>query len=157
MSADAGIGHLTMLKLAGDDFVTLGSSTTRLRAGPTATHPSATSSSRSTTSRPPARGYARGMDVDETRPDGAPDFWTRMLADPDGNRIELVKWPPATPTACTTATSTLTPRARTHRRARTERGIAATYRPRRWSRRGPRSALRAPVGSAGADVLGDPP
>ena len=38
---------------------------------------------------------ARGVDVDQpTSPDGSSDFWTAMLADPDGNRIELVQWPP---------------------------------------------------------------
>ena len=37
----------------------------------------------------------RGVDVDDpASPDGSPDFWTAMLADPDGNRIELVQWPP---------------------------------------------------------------
>jgi len=38
---------------------------------------------------------ARGVDVDEpTSPDGSTDFLTAMVADPDGNRIELVQWPP---------------------------------------------------------------
>ena len=32
---------------------------------------------------------ALGIDLDEpTSPDGSPDFWTIMLTDPDGNRIE---------------------------------------------------------------------
>ncbi len=32
-------------------------------------------------------------------PDGSEAFQTTWIADPDGNRIELVQWPPATPTA----------------------------------------------------------
>lgn len=37
----------------------------------------------------------RGVDVDEpTSHAGSSDFWTAMVADPDGNRIELVQWPP---------------------------------------------------------------
>lgn len=47
---------------------------------------------------------ARGVDVDEpTSPDGIPDFWTGMLADPDGNRVELVQWPPGHPDGITAA------------------------------------------------------
>jgi lactoylglutathione lyase len=42
--------------------------------------------------------------VDEpTSPDGSPDFLTVMLADPDGNRIELVQWPPGHPDGITAA------------------------------------------------------
>ena len=37
---------------------------------------------------------ARGIQVDQPRsPDGSDDFWTTMLTDPDGYRIELVQWP----------------------------------------------------------------
>ena len=93
---DTDIGHLTMLKLPGDDFVTL----------ELVHHPDYS----------PSRGdsplshlviqvddmgstrtqlAARGVQSDEpTSPDGSADFLTAMLADPDGNRIELVQWPP---------------------------------------------------------------
>jgi lactoylglutathione lyase len=37
---------------------------------------------------------ARGIHADQPRsPDGSDDFWTTMLTDPDGYRIELVQWP----------------------------------------------------------------
>jgi lactoylglutathione lyase len=37
----------------------------------------------------------RGIQADPPRsPDGSQDFWTTMLTDPDGYRIELVQWPP---------------------------------------------------------------
>ncbi len=37
---------------------------------------------------------ARGNQVDQpSSPDGSDDFWTTMLTDPDGYRIELVQWP----------------------------------------------------------------
>ncbi|MGY1694529.1 MULTISPECIES: VOC family protein [unclassified Geodermatophilus] len=38
---------------------------------------------------------ARGIEVAEPRsPDGSADFLTSWVTDPDGNRIELVQWPP---------------------------------------------------------------
>jgi lactoylglutathione lyase len=93
---DTDIGHLTMLKLPGDDFVTL-----ELVCHPEYA-PSGGDSPLSHlviqvddmgTAR--ARLAERGIDVDEpTSPDGSSDFWTAMLTDPDGNRIELVQWPP---------------------------------------------------------------
>jgi lactoylglutathione lyase len=37
---------------------------------------------------------ACGVRVDQpSSPDGSDDFWTTMLTDPDGYRIELVQWP----------------------------------------------------------------
>jgi lactoylglutathione lyase len=37
---------------------------------------------------------ARGIEGEEpTSPDGSDDFRTTWIADPDGNRIELVQWP----------------------------------------------------------------
>jgi lactoylglutathione lyase len=45
---------------------------------------------------------AHGIDVeDPTSPDGSADFLTAMLTDPDGNRIELVQWPPGHPDGMT--------------------------------------------------------
>lgn len=38
---------------------------------------------------------ARGIDAEvPTSPDGSDDFRTTWIVDPDGNRIELVQWPP---------------------------------------------------------------
>ena len=93
---DTDIGFLTMLKLPRDEFVTL----------ELVYHPDfAPTDGDSPLShfvvqvddmdaiRP--RLTARGVDVDEpTSPDGSTDFLTAMVADPDGNRIELVQWPP---------------------------------------------------------------
>jgi lactoylglutathione lyase len=92
---ETGIGHLIMLKLPRDEFVTL----------ELVHHPDYV---RSDGDSPLSHFViqvedmeatrlqlaARGVDVDEPNsPDGSPDFWTAMLADPDGNRIELVQWP----------------------------------------------------------------
>ena len=90
------LGELVMLKLPGDEFVTM-----ELVHHPqhrTATEDSPLShfvikveSMMSTV----ARLRAAGIEVDEpASPDGSPDFLTAMLADPDGARIELVQWPP---------------------------------------------------------------
>jgi lactoylglutathione lyase len=90
------LGELVMLKLPGDEFVTL-----ELVHDPhhrTATDHSPLShlvikveSMKATL----ARLRAAVIEVDEpTSPDGSPDFLTAMLADPDGARIELVQWPP---------------------------------------------------------------
>jgi len=102
---DTDIGHLTMLKLPGDDFVTL----------ELVHHPDyAPSGGESPLSHfviqvddmdaTLAQLAPRGIDVDEpASPDGTPDFLTAMLADPDGNRIELVQWPPGHPDGITAA------------------------------------------------------
>jgi lactoylglutathione lyase len=92
---DTPIGELTMLKLPDDEFVTL-----ELVHDPATTH-----SERSTglnhfviqvesMDATIAALHARGLDVETpSSPDGTGDFWTTWLADPDGNRIELVQWP----------------------------------------------------------------
>ena len=36
-----------------------------------------------------------------TSPDGSADFLTSWITDPDGNRIELVQWPPGHPDGIT--------------------------------------------------------
>lgn len=37
----------------------------------------------------------RGVEAEEpTSPEDTPDFFTSWITDPDGNRIELVQWPP---------------------------------------------------------------
>ena len=90
------IGHLTMLKLPGDDFVTL-----ELVYQPDFAHTDGDSSLShfviQVDDMDATRAHlsSRGVDVDEpTSPDGSTDFLTAMVADPDGNRIELVQWPP---------------------------------------------------------------
>ena len=46
----------------------------------------------------------RGIRADPpSSPDGSEDFWTTMLTDPDGYRIELVQWPPGHPDGLTAA------------------------------------------------------
>ena len=93
---ETAFGSLTMLKLPGDDFVTL----------ELVCHPDyAPTDGDSPLSHfviqvddmeaTRTRLMARGVDVDgPDSPDGTPDFLTALLADPDGNRIELVQWPP---------------------------------------------------------------
>lgn len=93
---DTAIGHLTMLMLPGDDFVTLElvhHSDYKPSGGESPlSHFVIQVDDMDATF---AQLAARGIDVGEpTSPDGSPDFSTAMLADPDGNRIELVQWPP---------------------------------------------------------------
>jgi lactoylglutathione lyase len=91
---DTDIGHLTMIKLPGDEFVAI-----ELVHEP---------------GLPPVGGNrlshlviqvgsmdgtlselaAHGVDAEAvTSPDGTDDFLTTWIVDPDGNRIELVQWP----------------------------------------------------------------
>jgi lactoylglutathione lyase len=93
---DTDIGHLTMLQLPGDDFVTL-----ELVHDPRYAPGGGDSPLSHFVIQVDDMGatreqlVAQGVEVDEpTSPDGSPDFWTALLADPDGNRIELVQWPP---------------------------------------------------------------
>jgi catechol 2,3-dioxygenase-like lactoylglutathione lyase family enzyme/predicted ester cyclase len=45
---------------------------------------------------------AQGLEVEQPgSPDGSADFWTVMLTDPDGYRIELVQWPAGHPAGMT--------------------------------------------------------
>ncbi|HKX67342.1 MAG TPA: VOC family protein, partial [Intrasporangium sp.] len=47
---------------------------------------------------------AQGIDAEPPKsPDGSDDFWTSWLTDPDGYRIELVQWPPGHPDGITAA------------------------------------------------------
>jgi len=99
------IGHLMMLKLPGDSFVTL----------ELVHHPGyAPFGGESPLSHfviqiddmdaTCTQLAARGIVIDgPTSPDGSSDFLTAMLADPDGNRIELVQWPPGHPDGLTAA------------------------------------------------------
>jgi lactoylglutathione lyase len=92
---ETGIGHLTMLKLPGDEFVTI-----ELVHNPDGTAPGGETrlshfvihvASMDATLTELA---ARGVDAEApTSPDGSADFVTTFITDPDGNRIELVQWP----------------------------------------------------------------
>ena len=92
---EPGIGHLTMLKLPDDDFVTLElvhHADVRPSGGDSALSHLVIQVDNMEATR--TMLSARGIAVDEpTSPDGSPDFWTVVIADPDGNRIELVQWP----------------------------------------------------------------
>jgi len=88
---DSPIGHLTMLKLAGDEFVTveLVDDPSGDPAAPGFSHFAIQVESIDTTV---ARLRASGIDVgDVSSP--APGMRTTNLTDPDGRTIELVQWP----------------------------------------------------------------
>jgi lactoylglutathione lyase len=99
------IGHLTMLKLPDDDFVTI-----ELVHDPTraAVHPGAglshfvikVESMDATVTELAAQGVEAET---PTSPDGSDDFRTTWITDPDGNRIELVQWPAGHPDGLTAA------------------------------------------------------
>jgi len=100
---ETGIGHLTMIRLPGDEFVTI-----ELVHDPARDAPGAglshfvikVESMRDTVDAL----AARGIDADApTSPDGSDDFRTTWVVDPDGNRIELVQWPAGHPDGMTAA------------------------------------------------------
>ena len=102
---ETGLGHLTMLKLPDDEFVTieLVHPPTRSDVG-LSTSPShfvVTVDSMDSTVTELA---ARGIDADApSSPDGSDDFLTTWITDPDGHRIELVQWPAGHPEGMTAA------------------------------------------------------
>ena len=89
------IGHLTMLKLPDDEFVTI-----ELVHDPAGQVDLSTGLSHfvikvESMDATIATLAARGIDAEEpTSPDGSNDFLPTWIVDPDGNRIELVQWPP---------------------------------------------------------------
>jgi lactoylglutathione lyase len=91
---ETGIGHLTMLKLPGDEFVTIElvhQAGSEVPAGTGLSHFVITVDSMATTVADLA---THGIDVEgPTSPDESDDFLTAFITDPDGNRIELVQWP----------------------------------------------------------------
>ena len=101
---ETAFGSLTMLKLPGDEFVTV-----ELVHDPRGgvIDPGGLNhmviqveSVRATV----AALIARGVHVDApTSPDGSEDFLTAWIADPDGYRIELVQWPAGHPAGMTEA------------------------------------------------------
>lgn len=92
---DTPLGHLTMLKLPGDEFVTIelvhDPSRDHADVGTGLSHFVVKVESMDTTIRDLA---ACGVHASElASPDGSEEFWTAWVVDPDGNRIELVQWP----------------------------------------------------------------
>ena len=89
------VGHLTMLKLPGDDFVTVelvhDPSNGEVDPGSGFSYFVIKVESMDATLTEFA---AQGIDADApTSPDGSDDFLTTWISDPDGYRIELVQWP----------------------------------------------------------------
>ena len=91
-------GSLTMIKLPGDEFVTI-----ELVHDPARTEIGRdvlnhfviqVESMDATVAALAARGI--GAETPAS-PDGSGDFWTSWITDPDGNRIELVQWPAGHP------------------------------------------------------------
>jgi lactoylglutathione lyase len=92
---ETGLGHLTMLKLPGDEFVSIELVHDPSDAAPVGgtglSHLVVQVRSLDATL---AELAARGIDAEApTSPDGLADFRTTWIVDPDGNRIELVQWP----------------------------------------------------------------
>ena len=92
---DTPLGQLTMLKLPGDEFVTIelvhdpSPDEAVIKTG--LSHFVVKVESMHAML---AELRAHGVDADEpTSPDGSADFLTTWVVDPDGNRIELVQWP----------------------------------------------------------------
>jgi lactoylglutathione lyase len=92
---ETGIGHLTMLKLPGDDFVTVelvhDPTMGAVELGTGLSHLVVQVESLDDTI---ARLARSGIEAEEpASPDGSDDFRTTWITDPDGRRIELVQWP----------------------------------------------------------------
>ena len=92
---ETGIGHLTMLKLPGDDFVTVelvhDPTTGEIALGTGLSHLVIQVESVDATV---ARLAAAGIEAeDPVSPNGSDDFRTTWITDPDGRRNELVQWP----------------------------------------------------------------
>jgi lactoylglutathione lyase len=92
---ETGIGHLTMISLPDDEFVTI-----ELVDDPDERPVDGVSRLShfvigvESLDVALAGLAARGIEAEEpTSPDGSADFLTTSVVDPDGNRIELVQWP----------------------------------------------------------------
>jgi lactoylglutathione lyase len=99
---DTPIGSLTMLKLPRDPFVSLelvhDPSRGEVEPGGFNHLVIAVDDVRATV------GHLSDDGIDSeapSSPDGSDTFWTAMLTDPDGYRIELVQWPPGHPEGMT--------------------------------------------------------
>lgn len=92
---DTPLGRLTMIKLPGDEFVTIelvnDPRRDSLPIGTGLSHFVVQTESMAATV---AALTALGIDVEPpSSPDDSDDFLTTWVVDPDGNRIELVEWP----------------------------------------------------------------
>ena len=100
------MGDLTMIKLPGDAFVTI-----ELVSGTSASAPGAGDGLSHFVIKVEsmdgilAELAAKAIIPDEPSgaPDGSDEFLTAWITDPDGNRIELVQWPPGHPDGMTAA------------------------------------------------------
>jgi lactoylglutathione lyase len=100
------LGDLTMIKLPGDPFVAI-----ELVSGSTAHAPSRGNGLShfviKIESMEGVLAELAGKGITPDEPPGSPDssgeFWTAWITDPDGNRIELVQWPPGHPDGITAA------------------------------------------------------
>jgi lactoylglutathione lyase len=102
---ETAFGHLTMLKLPDDDFVTIelvhDPGDGEVDRGTGLNHFVIQVASMDATVTELA---AKGVDAETPEsPDGAEDFQTTWISDPDGNRIELVQWPAGHPDGITAA------------------------------------------------------
>jgi lactoylglutathione lyase len=99
---DTPYGRLTMLKLPDDEFVTIELvSDHQGEPGPGPHHFVVAVESMDEAVAALAAG---GVEAEPpTSPDGSADFRTSWVTDPDGNRIELVQWPPGHATGMTSA------------------------------------------------------
>jgi lactoylglutathione lyase len=98
------LGSLTMLKLPGDEFVSL---ELVHRPDTDAVNPIGLSHLVIAVDDVHAlagRLSARGVDVEApSSREASHDFWTAWVTDPDGYRLELVQWPPGHPVGMTAA------------------------------------------------------
>ena len=88
---DTAFGSLTMLKLPGDEFVTV-----ELVHQPAAGAVDPRGLNHLVVQIEDLQGAVADLAAHAdaaTSPDGSNDFWTAWLTDPDGYRIELVQWP----------------------------------------------------------------
>jgi lactoylglutathione lyase len=96
------IGHLTMLQLPRDPFVSLelvhNPSRGEVEPGDFSHLVIAVDDVRATIAALADDGIASEA---PSSPDGSDTFWTAMLTDPDGYRVELVQWPPGHPEGMT--------------------------------------------------------
>lgn len=96
------LGTLTMLKLPGDEFVTLelvhDPAQGRVEPGGLNHLVIQVEDVRATVAHLAARGVEAEV---PGSPDGSEDFWTTWTTDPDGYRIELVQWPDGHPDGMT--------------------------------------------------------
>ncbi len=98
------LGRLTMLKLPGDEFVSLelvhDPASGRVEPGGFNHLVIQVERMHDTI----AQLATRGVEAEPpSSPDGSEHFWTSWLTDPDGYRIEMVQWPPGHPDGMTDA------------------------------------------------------